>query len=69
MLYVATYEQLKRHAAVALHCDSPESLPQYAFAGCAAAAAAAAAVVTHPVDVVKTRFQVRPPFPTCLSSG
>jgi hypothetical protein len=60
MMYVAGYEQLKRHAAAALECESPAQLPQFAFAACAAAAAAAAAVVTHPVDVVKTRFQVRP---------
>ena len=33
-------------------------LPGWAVGACSAASAAAAAVVTHPLDVVKTRLQV-----------
>eukprot|EP00879_Flechtneria_rotunda_P009839 GHRR01010291.1.p1 GENE.GHRR01010291.1~~GHRR01010291.1.p1 ORF type:complete len:308 (+),score=68.28 GHRR01010291.1:334-1257(+) len=56
-LYVAGYEQLKRHCSNALGCDVQQLQP-WAVASCSATAAAAAAVVTHPFDVVKTRLQV-----------
>jgi solute carrier family 25 citrate transporter 1 len=45
---------------VVLHTDLPLSqvLPAWAFPLCSSTSAAVAAVVTHPVDVVKTRLQV-----------
>ena len=47
---------------------SPD-LPGWAIGACSAASAAAAAVITHPLDVVKTRLQVQGAVPAAASSS
>ena len=42
----------------ALEVESSEELPAWAVASTSGGAAAFAAGLTHPIDVVKTRFQV-----------
>lgn len=57
-LYIAGYEQLKRHSSRALGLADGQELPPVVIASCSAVAAGTAAVLTHPFDVVKTRLQV-----------
>ena len=54
----ASYEKAKEHMSSALKVQSPQELPAWAFASTSGGAAAFAAGLTHPIDVVKTRFQV-----------
>ncbi|KAF5839700.1 mitochondrial carrier family [Dunaliella salina] len=66
VLHIAAYEKFKGWAADAypgkqgLH-RSPDDLPPWVLGGCSAASASLAALVTQPMDVVKTRLQVRKP--------
>ncbi|MEW5299936.1 MAG: hypothetical protein WDW38_002758 [Sanguina aurantia] len=68
-LYLAGYELAKTAAAKSLGTQDgassspdsiqpPSTLPVPVLFACSAAAASAAAVLTHPMDVVKTRLQV-----------
>lgn len=54
----ALYEASKRSLANRLECQT-DTLPEWGYAACSGSAAATAAVVTHPLDVVKTRLQVK----------
>jgi hypothetical protein len=51
------YEEAKRRAGANLGC-SPQELPTWCIAATSGTAAALAGVVTHPLDVIKTRLQV-----------
>ncbi|KAK9852317.1 hypothetical protein WJX84_010187 [Apatococcus fuscideae] len=80
-IYIALYEQSKHHMADVLNLSSqsqadesewqssPAALPGWAVGACSAASAAAAAVVTHPLDVVKTRLQVGAASPGAHGGG
>ena len=60
IIYIATYEHLRRQVRSRLELEEHEALPAAATSTAAFAAASAAAVLTHPPDVIKTRLQVRP---------
>lgn len=66
-LYLAGYEYAKTAAAQSLGVQGavdgsgdiqPGTLPVPVLFACSAAAASVAAIITHPMDVVKTRLQV-----------
>ncbi len=67
MLYAAIYGEAKKHAALRLGCEEAH-LPAAAIVAASAGAAGFAGFLTHPLDVVKTRLQVRMAFPGCCQS-
>ncbi|KAK9822937.1 hypothetical protein WJX74_006274 [Apatococcus lobatus] len=84
-LYIALYQQSKQTLAACLQASAaqtqiqessaaapqpaPAPLPGWAIGACSAASAAAAAVITHPLDVVKTRLQVGAASPTAAGGA
>lgn len=63
IVYIASYEGLRKQARLALGIPSQEALPAHVTAAAALTAASGAVIVTHPPDVIKTRLQV------CSSAG
>ena len=59
VVYIASYEGLRKQARQALAMPPQDTLPAHVTAGAALVAASGAVIVTHPPDVVKTRLQVR----------
>jgi Mitochondrial carrier protein len=57
MLYAAAYGEAKQLAAMQLACREAD-LPATAIVVASGGAAALAGLLTHPLDVVKTRLQV-----------
>lgn len=58
ILYMSGYSQSKRAAAEVLGLSSVDELSPATVGVCSALSAGAAGVLTHPLDVVKTRLQV-----------
>eukprot|EP01026_Neomeris_dumetosa_P024381 TRINITY_DN2032_c0_g1_i9.p1 TRINITY_DN2032_c0_g1~~TRINITY_DN2032_c0_g1_i9.p1 ORF type:complete len:304 (+),score=26.41 TRINITY_DN2032_c0_g1_i9:285-1196(+) len=55
MVYMSCYEGLKRNLA---SCDNKYELSALQFAICSGISATIAVIVTHPLDIIKTRYQV-----------